>query len=206
VDSKDYPFCELSAEDKVPMFKNFFAYFTQIDRAFQSYKTFGADPNDNRLLMPDGGYIKLSDLESFYVNAESLKSSPAEAASMFRPEMRYILNVIIGHMRKIQLSDTEYIGILGLFLWSETVSGISPETLGMIHETQAVIFSDLHIYYKSLGLEESQITTKMGLLMILLPKLTRSVVMMRENYELAELFNVFEADDCCRSFKSAIVD
>ena len=57
---------------------------------------------------------------------------------------------------------------------------------------------------------------KTGLLMMLMPKLTvsergperkreneiqYSVVMMKENFELAELFNMFEADVCCKSFK-----
>lgn len=36
--------------------------------------------DDDRLIMPDGGYIKLSDLESFYANAESVKASPTDAA------------------------------------------------------------------------------------------------------------------------------
>ncbi|KAF8387418.1 hizr-1 [Pristionchus pacificus] len=206
VNSYFYPFCELPFTDKVLMFKNFFCYLSQTDRAFQSYKNFGSNPNDDRLIMPDGGYIKLSDLESFYANAESVKASPTDAANIFRPAMQYILDVIIGHMRRIRLSDTEYICILGLFLWSEGVAGITPETLTMIHDTQAALFADLHIYYRSLGLEGSQITTKTGLLMMLMPKLTRSVVMMRENFELAELFNVFEADVCCKSFKNSSVD
>ncbi|GMT31296.1 hypothetical protein PFISCL1PPCAC_22593, partial [Pristionchus fissidentatus] len=206
VNSYFYPFCELPFNDKVIMFKNFFCYLSQTDRAFQSYKNFGTDPKDDRLIMPDGGYIKLSDLESFYANAESVKASPIEAANIFRPAMQYILDVIIGHMRRIRLSDIEYIFILGLFLWCEGVPGISSETLQLVHDTQAALFADLHIYYRSLGLDGAQITTKTGLLMMLIPKLTRSVVMMKENFELAELFNIFEADVCCKSFKNSSVD
>lgn len=95
--------------------------------------------------------------------------------SIFRPAMSYILNVIIAHMRRIALSDYEYLAIIAMFLWSEGepelpflfeynhpkqkgiwqctstiagVQGIKPETMKTIYETQDQIFRDLHVYYQ----------------------------------------------------------
>lgn len=197
-----YPFSKLDFPDKVLLFKNFFCYLSNTDRAFQSYKLFGNNENDDRIIMPDGGYIKLSELEKYYENAQAVKASPMDAARLFRPAMTYILDAIITHMKRIQLTDLEFIAILGLFLWNEGVSGITENCKQMIYKSHDDIFHDLHNHYRQLGLDGPAITNKTGQLMLLLPKLTRSVVMFRENFDLAELFNIFEVDVCCKSFSN----
>ncbi|CAJ0945243.1 unnamed protein product, partial [Mesorhabditis belari] len=198
-----HPFAQIDFEDKVLLFKNFFCYLSHVDRAYQSYRMFGTDENDDRIIMPDGGYIKLSELQKYYENAESVKADPKEAATIFRPAMAYILNTIIGHMRRIQITDYEYLAIIALFLWQEGVPGLKQETIKTIFETHDQVFRDLHIYYQQQGYDGPTTTSKMASLMLLIPKMARSVTMIRENFELAELFNIFEVDVCCKSFKNA---
>jgi hypothetical protein len=43
---------------------------------------------------------------------------------MFRPVFEYILNVIVGHMKHIGLTETEYVALLGLMLWSDGTENI----------------------------------------------------------------------------------
>uniref|UniRef100_A0A1I7X6Y9 Nuclear receptor domain-containing protein n=1 Tax=Heterorhabditis bacteriophora TaxID=37862 RepID=A0A1I7X6Y9_HETBA len=119
-----YPFNELQFTEKVTLFKNFFCYLSHTDWAYQSYKLFGQD------------------------ESETKRKWEMDICIIFRPAMDFILNVIIAHMRRINLTELEYIAILGFFCGTK-----------------------------------------------------RSVVMLRENSELAELFNIFEADVCCKSFK-----
>ncbi|KAE9414437.1 hypothetical protein Angca_008641 [Angiostrongylus cantonensis] len=202
-----YPFDKLQFTQKAILFKNFFCYLSHTDRAYQSYRLFGQDESNDRLLMPDGGIIKSSELETFYANARGVHSQPTDAAKVFRPSMEFILNVIIPYMRRIQLTEIEYVAILGFLLWNEGMShdaftDISRDTIAIIHLTKDSLLDELHEHYQCMGMEGHQITKRIGQLMLLLPHLTRSVVMLRENSELAELFNIFEADICCKSFKA----
>uniref|UniRef100_A0A0K0D1E1 Nuclear receptor domain-containing protein n=1 Tax=Angiostrongylus cantonensis TaxID=6313 RepID=A0A0K0D1E1_ANGCA len=197
-----YPFDKLQFTQKAILFKNFFCYLSHTDRAYQSYRLFGQDESNDRLLMPDGGIIKSSELETFYANARGVHSQPTDAAKVFRPSMEFILNVIIPYMRRIQLTEIEYVAILGFLLWNEAVADISRDTIAIIHLTKDSLLDELHEHYQCMGMEGHQITKRIGQLMLLLPHLTRSVVMLRENSELAELFNIFEADICCKSFKA----
>ncbi|VDM51772.1 unnamed protein product, partial [Angiostrongylus costaricensis] len=197
-----YPFDKLQFTQKAILFKNFFCYLSHTDRAYQSYRLFGQDECNDCLLMPDGGIIKSSELETFYANARGVHSQPTDAAKVFRPSMEFILCVIIPYMRRIQLTEIEYVAILGFLLWNEAVADISRDTIAIIHFTKDSLLDELHQHYQYMGMEGHQITKRIGQLMLLLPHLTRSVVMLRENSELAELFNIFEADICCKSFKA----
>ncbi|VDM29847.1 unnamed protein product, partial [Toxocara canis] len=155
----------------IVLFKNFFSYYTNSDRAFQSYRAFGRDPNNDRLLMPDGGYIKMSELEKFYENTINCKADPMEAARIFRPVMTFIVNAIVGHMRRIEMSEYEYVAMLGMFLWNDALSNIAKETIEVVWSTRSAIFEDLHIHYRSRGLSDIQASVKLGNLMLLIPKI-----------------------------------
>uniref|UniRef100_A0A9J2PEQ2 Nuclear receptor domain-containing protein n=2 Tax=Ascaris TaxID=6251 RepID=A0A9J2PEQ2_ASCLU len=195
------PFKELPAEEKIVLFKNFYWYLTNTDRAYQSYRAFGSNPYDDRLLMPDGGYIRMTELEKFYENTVNCKADPKEAARLFQPAMSYIVNVIVEHIRRIEMSDYEYVAVLGMFLWNDSLSNISLDTVQMIWSARSAIFEDLHIHYRSRGFSNVQISVKLGNLMMLIPKIQRSVALFTENMALAELFNIFEADHCCSAFR-----
>lgn len=67
---------------QIVLFKNFYWYLTNTDRAYQSYRAFGSNPYDDRLLMPDGGYIRMTELEKFYENTVNCKADPKEAARL----------------------------------------------------------------------------------------------------------------------------
>ncbi|KAJ1365237.1 Ligand-binding domain of nuclear hormone receptor [Parelaphostrongylus tenuis] len=167
-----YPFDKLPFAQKVILFKNFFCYLSHTDRAYQSYKMFGQDEYNDRLLMPDGGIIKSSELETFYANARGVHSQPKDAAKVFRPSMEFILSVIIPYMRRIQLTEIEYVAILGFLLWNEAVADISRDTIAIIHFTKDSLLDELHQHYQCLGMEGHQITRRIGQLMLLLPHLT----------------------------------
>lgn len=89
------PFNQLSSNDKVSfkflvfaiwftlifqnqLFDSFYCLFSNTERAFRTYKMFGA--NDDRLLMPDGGYVRLSELEKFYENNTLVRGDPSQVA------------------------------------------------------------------------------------------------------------------------------
>ena len=56
------PFNTLQKSEQNILFSHFYCLFSNIERAFRTCKLFGA--NDNRLIMPDGGYVSLDELEN----------------------------------------------------------------------------------------------------------------------------------------------
>ncbi|CAB3401070.1 unnamed protein product [Caenorhabditis bovis] len=175
-----FPFNHVKYEDKLALFKNFFCYFSHTDRAYQSYKHFMYDENNDKILMPDGGFIKKSELEKFYEQAEGVHKPPKDAATIFQPVFDYILDVIVGYMRSMKLVDFEYMALLGFCLWDNDIVGISEEARKIAEGTQAKMLNELHSYYES----------------------EKCVTMLRENSVLAEMFDFYEADVCCKNFKN----
>lgn len=195
------PFNVLKFKDKVALFKNFFCYFSHTDRAYQSYKQFENDNVNDKILMPDGGFIKRTELGKFYENAQGVHTSAEDAAQIFQPVFNYILDVIVEHMRRIHIIEIEYLAILGFCLWDDAVPGLSKEGKSLAVNTQAKLLAELQTFYTSLSKSPSEVIQRIGELLLLVPKLTKCVIMLRENSVLAELFNYYEADVCCKNFK-----
>ncbi|TKR81995.1 hypothetical protein L596_015781 [Steinernema carpocapsae] len=199
VDSYFFPFSELHQKDKTHLFESFFCLFSNTHRAYRSYEFFGQDPNDDRLVMPDGGYIQISSLEKFYENSSNIKVSATAVANMFKDAMVFVKEAIVEHMRRIKISRTEMCFIFGIFLWRDSVRTISPDAMNVVHSTREVLLKDLHIHYRTIGLTDYQITQKVGNLLLMIPKLEKSATMFKDNYQIGDLFNMIETDNCCKS-------
>lgn len=151
--------------------------------------------------MPDGGFIKRTELGRFYENAEGVHTSAEDAAKIFQPALNYILDVIVDYMRRIHIIETEYLALLGFCLWDDAVPGLSKEAKSLAVQTQSKLLAELQNFYSSQNKDAVEITQRVGVLLLLVPKLTKCVIMLRENSVLAELFNYYEADVCCKNFK-----
>uniref|UniRef100_A0A0N5ADP9 Nuclear receptor domain-containing protein n=1 Tax=Syphacia muris TaxID=451379 RepID=A0A0N5ADP9_9BILA len=114
------PFNELPVDDKIIAFKNFYPYFAYAARAFATYETFGKGSEyDDRVLMHEGGYIKISELEKFYENCVKCTAAPKDAARIFLPAQQYLLNVVVAHMRRIKIVEAEFLTLIGMLLWND---------------------------------------------------------------------------------------
>lgn len=92
VDKFYIPFSSLPQQEKVSVyvlklyqvlfqnhiFDNFYCLFSNTERAYRTYKMF--PENDDRLLMPDGGYVRLSELSKFYENSSFIRGDPLQVA------------------------------------------------------------------------------------------------------------------------------
>jgi hypothetical protein len=186
------PFGSLPAADKNHVFEGFYCIFSNTERAFRTHRTFPA--GDDRLLMPDGGYIRLSELQKFYENNSLIRGDPAQVARIFEAAMSYIVNVIVAHMRAVNLTEVELMALAGMFLWKDTITNVSPETMATVLRTRDNILIDLHTFYRNGGLMESEITVKAANLLLLLPKLEHCLRLLRENFEVCEIFNMTALD------------
>ncbi|KAI6226622.1 Nuclear hormone receptor family member nhr-28 [Aphelenchoides besseyi] len=184
------PFNSLPQQEKNHIFDNFYCLFSNTERAFRTYKMFPA--NDDRLLMPDGGYIRLSELSKFYENSTFIRGDPLQVARIFENAMHYIVNVVVHHMRQIEVSEMEIIALSGMFLWREGNPELSPETVHIVQQSRQQVILDLHAYYRSCGLFDADITLKVANLFLLMPKVEAVVRGFRESYSTAEIFNIMD--------------
>ena len=63
---------------KIKLFDTFYCHFSNAERAYSTYKRFGHIEGNDKLIMPDGGFVKLSELSKFYEN--SAKGDPSQLA------------------------------------------------------------------------------------------------------------------------------
>jgi hypothetical protein len=108
-------------------------------------------------------------------------------------------------MTRIQIDEYELCTLFGIFLWRDSVSELSPEARNILFQTREDLFKDLHLHYRSIGLTDFDITVKLGNLFLLIPKLEHSVKLFRENFNIAELFNMIDIDPCCRHYQETSV-
>ncbi|KAI1695977.1 ligand-binding domain of nuclear hormone receptor domain-containing protein [Ditylenchus destructor] len=192
------PFKSLSSEDKNRLFDSYYCVFSNTERAFRTYKSFAA--GDDRLFMQDGGCAKLSQFEKFYEKSCSYVTGyPMDVARTFKPAMDYLLNVVVAEMRKLEITEVELMVLLGMFLWKDSDDGVTSQGNEIVREAKNNILADFHNYYHtSLGLFASEITVKTANLLLLVPKIEKSVKMMKEAFDIAKLFNLMQLDSCCR--------
>uniref|UniRef100_A0A1I8A9G4 Nuclear receptor domain-containing protein n=1 Tax=Steinernema glaseri TaxID=37863 RepID=A0A1I8A9G4_9BILA len=208
VDGYFCPFNELDQKDKNYLFESFFCIFSNTHRAYRTYEVFGQNPNDDRLIMPDGGFVQISNLEKFYDNSPLIKVPAMAVANMFKDAMLFVKEAIVAHMRRIKITRMEMCFIFGVFLWRDSkcacgcencdaVTNLSENAINIAHQTRDILLKDVHIYYRLSGLSDFQITQKIGNLLLMIPKLEKSATMFKDNYQIGDLFNMIETDSCC---------
>ena len=104
-----------------------------------------------------------------YENSEMVCADPAQLAHIFEDAMHYMVNIVVSHMRNLDITEAELMTLCGLFIWKDTAA-VSPETMSLTLETRDNILIDLHTFYRSQGFIEAQITLRVAKLLLLIPK------------------------------------
>jgi len=195
-----HPFSHLEPHDRIKLFDNFFCHFSNTERAYQTYKRYGHIEGNDKLIMPDGGYVNLRELPKFYENNDVVKGDPTQLAQIFGYAMSFVVNTVVPHMVRIRIDEYEMVAVFGMFLWRDTVSEITTDALNAIHRTRDDIIRDLHTHYRMIGLNDVDVSLKLANLFLLIPKLEHALKLVRENFNVAELFNMIEVDGCTKHY------
>ncbi|KAL7075508.1 hypothetical protein ACQ4LE_004998 [Meloidogyne hapla] len=182
-----HPFNELSLEDKYRQIGDFPLMFCNAERAFQTYLKFG--PGEDMLIMPDGGYVRLSEFHLFFKDSKQVTSEPEQIARVFHNAIQYLIVNVVPHMRNIEMKEEEMVTLMGMFLWNDSIE-ISEQSLNISMKVRNEIIVDLHKYYRGIGLNEEGISVKIANLFLLVPKIENVVKMMQENAAITNLFNM----------------
>uniref|UniRef100_A0A914WCS4 Nuclear receptor subfamily 1 group D member 1 n=1 Tax=Plectus sambesii TaxID=2011161 RepID=A0A914WCS4_9BILA len=183
-------FRELPVDEKCAMFKRFFVQFLATERAYETLKAFG--PNTTRYLMANRSYIDVNNLQQFFENATIANKDPQAAARMFGTMVDQILNNLIKPMGAMNITEMEFLALLGQLLWSSGLSDMTAETSALAKKTRETIFLELQAYYAS-TLEENCFV-RFGNLMLLLPSVNAIHALMKENFRMITIFGMIETD------------
>lgn len=88
------------------------------ERAFRTARIF-PDLDDHRLLMGNEEYINFNNMEKF-CDVPNCKIEPARLASIITPTFSKICTMLVNPMRRLQLTEEECVGLLGLLFWNDS--------------------------------------------------------------------------------------
>lgn len=195
VDRYFWPFGQLPTDEKLKLFGPFFKMFCNVCRSFRTANRF--PPGDDRLFMPDGGYIRRGELHLFFENSTSGRTTSTEVASIFQNTFEYMLTHVVAYMRYIQIQELELIALLGILLWNDCAD-ISPSTLALVRQQRSEVILELHSYYRGLGIPDEEITLKAANLLLLVPRVETTVKMTQEDATISDLFNILTIEEACK--------
>uniref|UniRef100_A0A1I8BHQ3 NR LBD domain-containing protein n=1 Tax=Meloidogyne hapla TaxID=6305 RepID=A0A1I8BHQ3_MELHA len=157
----------------VKLYHQYGHMFCNAERAFQTYLKFG--PGEDMLIMPDGGYVRLSEFHLFFKDSKQVTSEPEQIARVFHNAIQYLIVNVVPHMRNIEMKEEEMVTLMGMFLWNDSIE-ISEQSLNISMKVRNEIIVDLHKYYRGIGLNEEGISNV--------------VKMMQENAAITNLFDM----------------
>uniref|UniRef100_A0A914LRD3 Nuclear receptor n=2 Tax=Meloidogyne incognita TaxID=6306 RepID=A0A914LRD3_MELIC len=187
-----YPFNEVPAADKLKLTHYYGQMFCNAERAFQTYLRFGQ--GEDLLIMPDGGYVSLSEFHLFFKDSKQVTSEPEQIARVFHNAIQYLIANVVPHMRNIAMQEEEMVALMGMFLWTDSID-ISEQSLSKAMQVRNEIIVDLHKYYREIGLNEEGISVRIANLFLLVPKIENVVKMMQENAAITKLFDMMNISE-----------
>lgn len=118
------PFSVLETDHKQRLFRNFFAVFILIERAYLSSRFF-PDKEDDRFAFSHSAYFEINNLAKYY-ECDTVKVEPSEAAKVFKPTYDVIRRCLKDPMAELKFTEAEMVGLLALSLWNDGTSSTMP--------------------------------------------------------------------------------
>uniref|UniRef100_A0AC34FGA6 Uncharacterized protein n=1 Tax=Panagrolaimus sp. ES5 TaxID=591445 RepID=A0AC34FGA6_9BILA len=186
------PFSDLPLNDRTKLFENFQALFSTAEKGYNTSRAFGSVENNDRLILTDGGYVKLGELTKFYSNSNEVTGDPEEVARFFEASITFAVKIAIPALTKAKVDDYIMVAIYGLCLFDEGVFGISEATLNILTKAKEEILKELYYYYRSQNLPDEELNLKMSKTLLLIPKFEQITRLLKENFNVADLFMMCE--------------
>uniref|UniRef100_A0AC34FKL0 NR LBD domain-containing protein n=1 Tax=Panagrolaimus sp. ES5 TaxID=591445 RepID=A0AC34FKL0_9BILA len=164
------PFSQLSLDDRNKLFENFQGLLSCGEKGYNTCKAYGNVENNDRLIMTDGGYVKLGELSKYYSNSSEVNGDPEEVARFFGTSITYAVTIVIPAMVKAEIDDYIIVALYGLCLFQEGICGLSEETKTISLKIKDELLKDLYYYYRNKNLADEELNFKMSKVLLLIPK------------------------------------
>ncbi|VDD97085.1 unnamed protein product [Enterobius vermicularis] len=185
------PFCQIETDNKQRLFRNFFANFILIERAFLTSVYFPSE-HDDRFAFSNNAYFHLDDLTKYF-NCDALIAHPAEAAKIFKPTYDVSRRCLKNPMAEMKFTEAEMVGLLYLSLWNEAIDGISKETSAVSKQARDQIYREL--YTLCLRSDPETAPRRFGCVVNFLTVSQRLSARFTENFSIAKIFDIFNCDN-----------
>uniref|UniRef100_A0A0N5AW11 Nuclear receptor n=1 Tax=Syphacia muris TaxID=451379 RepID=A0A0N5AW11_9BILA len=180
-------FACLHQQQKWIVFHNFVCHLWGLEGCFRTMRQFPPD-NKERIMLTMTSYLDLNEINSFFYPQ---KVDEAVAKVMTETFLMHLSTAET--MRSINITDTEFAALIALTLFSESIEGVTPDTMNVIRSMRELTFHNLHQYYIE-GLGVPNYACRLGECLILLSVIQKVFLDMAEGIELARLYDLFDKD------------
>uniref|UniRef100_A0AC35GSA7 Uncharacterized protein n=1 Tax=Panagrolaimus sp. PS1159 TaxID=55785 RepID=A0AC35GSA7_9BILA len=186
------PFSTFAPEDQKILFHDFAVLFDNAEKSYNTFKAYGYIKNNDKVILADGGYIKLDETYKFFINSMDVSSDPQQLAKIFLQCFTYIAKVVVPAMTENFIDDFSMVAVYGLCLFKSDIADISDKTRETITKIREEIIREMHIYYRKKSTENTEITIKICKILLLIPTLEHVGRLFHENFNLVDLFSMLD--------------
>uniref|UniRef100_A0A914PJ50 Uncharacterized protein n=2 Tax=Panagrolaimus davidi TaxID=227884 RepID=A0A914PJ50_9BILA len=72
------PFTNFPPEDKKILFEQFSVLFDNAEKSYNTFKAYGHIENNDKVILADGGYVKLDEIYKYYINSLDVNADPQQ--------------------------------------------------------------------------------------------------------------------------------
>ncbi|CAO4377285.1 unnamed protein product [Caenorhabditis nigoni] len=171
----------------------FIAPYLLLDGAWRSRGT-------ELFVMPNGDYVDLHSLESFYQNPDEKDDSIAEnVTTLMKPYWHLNNQVLRKNLVEVNLDLSEFLFVSALIFWDFGVPEQSDECIKVCKQMRSRIFEELTTYEKSKIMTEDH-SLRVGEIVIVLQAVQKALGIMHECRDISIVYNLHGRE--CPLFKT----
>ncbi|CAB3405714.1 unnamed protein product [Caenorhabditis bovis] len=182
-------------EDKVKIFRNFVVIRQAVEEPYITWIHGGLDKN--WFVMPNMTYIDFNNAQKYLTNGalEGLNLDLETAKNLFVPSFLKAMDSVGNLMKNIEISETEFVILLGLVLFDPSIGGIQENTRQILSGIRDQLIQDVFIYYED---EENRNEPEIRIadLFMILSAIKVHAIKTSENMQLLRIFDLIPSDPC----------
>ncbi|CAD5227030.1 unnamed protein product [Bursaphelenchus xylophilus] len=198
-----YPISQFSLEVKWALLRNFFCPFIMAERAFRTAR-YIPENEDQWLLISNEKFINYRAMDKF-CDVPNCKIEPARLAQIITPTSSKILTILVKPMRKLQLSEEEFVGLIGLLFWNDTLTSLSEDETRQVFQVQEQLISELCGACARNAPPNTDATSRMGVVVNLVPLCVRLANEMSNCFSLVNMTHAFDFDHFLTAFMPQLI-
>ncbi|CAD5220208.1 unnamed protein product [Bursaphelenchus okinawaensis] len=203
IDDYFYPIANFSLDVKWALLRNFFCPFVMAERAFRTSR-YIPESEEQWLLISADKYINYRAMERF-CDVPNCKIEPARLAQIVTPTMSKILTILLKPMRKLKLSEEEFVGLTGLLFWNDTLTSLSEEETRQVFQVQEQLISELCGVCARNAPPNTDSTSRMGVIVNLVPLCVRLANETSNCCSLVNMTHAFDFDHFLTAFMPQLI-
>uniref|UniRef100_A0A0N5AR83 Nuclear receptor domain-containing protein n=1 Tax=Syphacia muris TaxID=451379 RepID=A0A0N5AR83_9BILA len=179
----------LPRDQKWGIFSLFVPCVWSLECYFYTVKYFPTSTGNSLLRLSPYSYLDMDHIDEYLEASEENTSVAKIFKKIYTSHAK-----MMGFVRSLNISETEFVALIALALFSEGVEKLNVNTIRICRSMREKLLYGLHIYYtEELGLRNYAV--RMGTTMSLLTLVWNGMLRMKTTLEAAEVFGMFKMSD-----------